>query len=49
MIFILEALSYYEDTWNITFYYVVAIALLLGLGWTFYQMYGKGEKKKEGV
>ena len=47
MIFILEALSYYEDTWNITFYYIVAVALLIGIGWTYYQVFIKGEKKKE--
>ena len=47
MVFILEALNYYDDIWSITFYFLVAIALLLGLLWTYYQVIVKGEKKKE--
>ncbi len=47
MIFILEALNYYDDIWSITFYFLVALALLLGLLWTYYQVIIKGGKKKE--
>ena len=47
MIYLLEALNYYEDTWKITFYFVAALALLIGLLWTYYQVFIKGEKKKQ--
>ena len=47
MIYLLEALDYYEDTWRITFYFVAALALLIGLLWTYDQVFIKGEKKKQ--
>ena len=47
MIYLLEALDYYKDTWSITFYFVAALALLIGSFWTYYQIFIKGEKKRE--
>ena len=34
----------YNDTWKMTFYYVLALAILLGLLWTVYKEY-RNEKK----
>ena len=51
MIFILEAMDYYKDTWMITFYFVAALALMIGFIWTFIQYFGKNKKEplKENV
>lgn len=42
---ILEVNSTFNDTWRMTFYFIVAIAILLGLLWTVFQLY-KNDKKK---
>lgn len=47
MINILEAVDLYNDTWLLTFYFVLGISLLIGTAWTYYQMFVKGEKKKK--
>ena len=47
MINILEAVDLYNDTWLLTFYFVLGISLLIGTAWTYYQMFVKGEKKKQ--
>ena len=44
MINMLEVLNTYDDTWAITFYFVAAIAIMIGLLWTVYQIH-KQEKK----
>ena len=44
MIKIIETVNYNKDTWNITFYFVAALAILLGLLWTVMQS-KKNEKK----
>ena len=47
MINILETVDLYNDTWLLTFYFVLGISLLIGTAWTYYQMFVKGEKKKK--
>jgi len=47
MIKILEAVTSYNDTWNITFWYIVVLALLIGIFWTYMQVFVKPLKKKE--
>ena len=53
MIYFLEELNTFDDTWKMTFYFVAAIAILLGLFWTLYKMYKqdnlKGNKLKENI
>jgi len=46
MIKILEAAVEYKDTWNITFYFVAALALLVGAFWTYMQVFVKPLKNK---
>ena len=46
MIKILEAAVEYKDTWNITFYFVAALALLVGAFWTYMQVFVNPLKKK---
>ena len=46
MIYFLEQLNTYNDTWKMTFYFVFAIAILLGLFWTLYKMYKQDDLKK---
>jgi len=46
MIKILEAAATYDDRWNITFYFVAALALLIGAFWTYMQVFVKPLKKK---
>lgn len=44
---ILETVDLYEDTWLLTFYFVLSFSLLIGTAWTCYQMFWKRDKKKE--
>ena len=44
---ILENVTNYNDTWNITFYFVVALALLIAIFWTYMQVVKNKFKKKE--
>ena len=46
MIYFLEELDTYSDTWKMTFYFVFAIAILLGLFWTLFKMYKMDNQKK---
>ena len=46
MIYFLEQLNTYSDTWKMTFYFVFAIAILLGLFWTLYKMYKQDDLKE---
>lgn len=48
MINLLEVVEY-TDSWNMTFYYVGALVLLIGIFWTYMQVFvkGAGKKKKE--
>lgn len=46
MINILETVTY-SNPWNITFYYVSIIAILIGLFWTYIQVFVKKPKKKK--
>lgn len=46
MIKILEAATTYNDTWNITFWYIVVLALLISIFWTYMQVFVKPLKKK---
>lgn len=34
----------YNDSWNVTFYYVTVLALLIGIFWTYMQVFVKGNK-----
>lgn len=47
MINILEAVDLYNDTWLLTFYFVLGFSLVIGTAWTYYQMFVRGEKKKQ--
>lgn len=49
MINILETVDLYQDTWKMTFYFVVSLSLLIGLLWTYYQVFMKSSKKKENL
>ena len=46
MINILETITY-SDPWSLTFYYIAAIAILIGLFWTYIQVFVKKPKKKK--
>ena len=45
MINILETLNTYNDTWTMTFYFVAAVAIMLGLLWTILQIHKNDELK----
>ena len=49
MINILETITKYNDSWNLTFYYIVALALLIGIFWTYLQVFVKPLKKKQAL
>ena len=44
MIYFLEEINTFNDTWKMTFYFVFAVVILLGILWTVLQM-SKKEKK----
>ena len=46
MINLLEVVKNYNDSWNLTFYFVGALALLIGAFWTYIQVFVKPTKKK---
>ena len=46
MINILETVTSYKDSWNLTFYYIAVLALLIGIFWTYMQVFVKPHKKK---
>ncbi len=43
----LETVTKYDDTWSITFYYVLVLVLLIGFFWTYMQVFVKPLKKKK--
>lgn len=43
---ILETVDKYNDTWKMTFYFVAAIAIMIGLFWTIRQMIKKDASKQ---
>ena len=47
MINFLEAATSYNDSWNLTFYYVATLALLIGIFWTYMQVFVKPKKNKK--
>ena len=47
MINFLEAATSYNDSWNLTFYYVATLALLIGIFWTYMQVFVKPKKDKK--
>ena len=47
MLNILEVLNTYDDKWRMTFYFVAALAILIGFFWTYYQMYKNEDKNKK--
>ena len=49
MINLLDTVTQYTDSWNATFYYVAVLALLIGIFWTYLQVFVKplGKKKKK--
>ena len=49
MINILETVTKYNDSWNLTFYYIAALALLIGIFWTYLQVFVKPLKKKQAL
>ena len=46
MINLLETVKNYNDSWNLTFYFIGALALLIGAFWTYMQVFVKPHKKK---
>ena len=42
---LLETVTSYKDTWNVTFYYVATLALLIGLFWAYMRVFVKPLKK----
>ena len=42
---LLDGVTNYKDTWNVTFYYVATIALLIGLFWAYMRVFVKPLKK----
>ena len=46
MIKFIETVNYYEDTWNITFYFLIALALLIGIFWTVFQSFKNSKSNK---
>ena len=47
MINFLEAATSYNDSWNLTFYYVATLSLLIGIFWTYMQVFVKPKKDKK--
>lgn len=45
MINILEAVDLYDDTWLLTFYFVMGFSFIIGIAWTYYQFFVKRDKK----
>lgn len=44
---LLEVQTSYNDSWNLTFYYVLSVVLMIGFFWTYMQVFVKPKKKKE--
>ena len=44
---ILETVTTYNDTWSITFYYVLVLVFLIGFFWTYMQVFVKPLSKKK--
>ena len=48
MFYLLEVFNTYNDTsWELTFYFVASLALLIGIFWTYYNVFIKKNKKKK--
>lgn len=48
MFYLLEVFNTYNDTsWELTFYFVASLALLIGIFWTYYNVFVKKNKKKK--
>lgn len=48
MFYLLEVSNTYNDTsWELTFYFVASLALLIGIFWTYYNVFVKKNKKKK--
>lgn len=48
MFYLLEVSNTYNDTsWELTFYFVASLALLIGIFWTYYNVFIKKNKKKK--
>lgn len=47
MINFLETVQKYNDSWNMTFYYIAVLVFLIGVFWTYFQVFIKPLKKKK--
>ena len=48
MFYLLEVSNTYNDaSWELTFYFVASLALLIGIFWTYYNVFIKKNKKKK--
>lgn len=47
MINLLETVKNYNDSWNLTFYFIGVLALLIGAFWTYMQVFVKPLKTKK--
>ena len=47
MIKLLEVVETYNDTWQITFYYIMVLIFLVGIFWTYMQVFVKKAKPQK--
>ncbi|MBR3661255.1 MAG: hypothetical protein IKN63_05100 [Bacilli bacterium] len=47
MLNLLEIAGSYDDSWRLTFYFILALVILLGLIWTVLQIYKKDKKNNK--
>ena len=46
---ILETVNTYKDTWNVTFYYILVLIILIAIFWTYIQVFVKPLNKKKNL
>lgn len=44
---VLEATTKYNDSWNLTFYYILVLVILVAIFWTYLQVFVKGKGRKK--
>ena len=44
---IIETVNSYSDTWNLTFYYILVLIILIGAFWAYLQIFIRPFKKKK--
>ena len=46
---ILETVNTYNDTWKVTFYYILVLIILIAIFWTYIQVFVKPLNKKKNL